>query len=247
MKGISDANLKVIYSLIAIIVLVLAYMFGVSKNIQKHSELKEQNEILQAEVNELSQKKASIGEVEDEIASIDARMDELCKRFPYRMTEQTVYAIMQDMMDKTGVECSSISISPNNLFFSTGLVPEGELSNNVKDDYLAWGLEEPEEEESTEEPVLDLANLAAYETAVAIPFSGEYDQVKDMITYINEHENHMSMGPLSASFDSSTGLVSGSVTISMYSLLGNGETYSEPSIPSYEKGVDNIFGSYKKR
>lgn len=247
MKGISDANLKVIYSLIAIIVLVLAYMFGVSKNIQKHSELKEQNEILQAEVNELSQKKASIGEVEDEIASIDARMDELCKRFPYRMTEQTVYAIMQDMMDKTGVECSSISISPNNLFFSTGLVPEGELSNNVKDDYLAWGLEAPEEEESTEEPVLDLANLAAYETAVAIPFSGEYDQVKAMITYVNEHENHMSMGPISASFDSSTGLVSGSVTISMYSLLGNGETYSEPSIPSYEKGVDNIFGSYKKR
>lgn len=270
MKGLSDTSLKVIYIFVAILVLAGAYMFGISKNIAKHTELAEQNIALDKTVRELIEKNAQVPAVKEEIAAMDAEIVTICNRFPSRLTEQKVYYILDDLIKATDIEANSIAISLNNLFYSNGVSLEGELGNNVKDDgyddeleELVAGAEGAEggaavsdeaavadtetDETEPEEAVADYNNLSAYETTVNIPFSGEYDAVKNMITYITNHADHMSVGPLSASFDSATGLISGSLVINMYALYNNGKPYVEPEINGIDMEVTNIFGSYKKK
>lgn len=261
MKGISDTSLKVIYIFVAILVLAGAYMFGISKNIAKHTELAEQNLALDQTLRDLIDKNSQLPAVQAEIEEMDARIKTICDRFPSRLTEQKVYYIMDDLMKQTDIESNSISISLNDLFYTNGVAPEGELGNNVNDDGYSYDeetgelvadspdVEAVDSETGTEpeESTADYANLAAYETTVSIPFSGEYDAVKNMITYITENTDHMSVGPISASFDSTTGLVSGSLTINMYALYNNGKAYEDPTIDGIDMSVSNIFGSYSKK
>lgn len=262
MKGISDTSLKVIYIFVAILVLAGAYMFGISKNIAKHTELAEQNLALDQTLRDLIDKNSQLPAVQAEIAEMDAKIVTICDRFPSRLTEQKVYYILDDMIKQTDIEADAISISLNNLLWFNGVTLEGELGNNVKDD----GIDEEElppdmegatgeadvtdtvvDETETEEAVADYNNLSVYETTVNIPFSGEYDAIKNMITYITDYADHMSVGPVSASFDSATGLVSGSLTINMYALYNNGKEYKDPEIEGIDMSVKNIFGSYSKK
>lgn len=253
MKGLSDANLKVIYIFVAILVAAGAYMFGISKNMDKRSELAEQNTQLEQRLEDLKRKNDQSEQVQAEIDAMNVEIEEICNRFPGRLTEQKVYYIVDDLMEKTGVEINSIAVSLNNMFYSNGIAPEYELGNNVADDGYIPADELPEgavvedtaAEEGTEEQA-DYNNLAAYETTVTVPFSGEYDEIKSMIDYITQHEDHMSVGTMSASFDTATGLVSGSLIINMYALSGNGKPYEEPQIEGIGTGVTNIFGSYSR-
>lgn len=255
MKGLSDANLKVIYIFVAILVAAGAYMFGISKNMQKRSELAEQNEQLEQRLDDLKRKNDQSEQVQAEIDAMNVKIEETCNKFPGRLTEQKVYCIIDELMKETGVEISSMAVSLNNMFYSNGIAPEYELGNNVADDgYIpedelmegAVVADDTADEESEEEIQADYDNLAAYETTVTVPFSGEYDEIKSMVDYITQHEDHMSIGPMSASFDTSTGLVSGSIIINMYALSGNGKPYEEPQVEGIGTGVTNIFGSYSR-
>ena len=288
MKKLSDASLKVIYIFVAIVVIALAYVMGVSKNMTKHSEIEEQNEQLQVRLNDLIQKSAQSEQIDQEIATYDSEMATVSARYPSRLTEQKIYYLVNDMVEKTGVEFSSIAISLNNLLTTNGMAPEAELGNNITDDEgqeddaaagvaatgaaptdaadaaIAGGeatplASAPEEEEAelTEADMVfeipetepDYANLSVYESTITLPFSGEYDEVKELVKYVTENEDHMSLGAVSAAFDTKTGLVSGSITIYMYAMNGNGKPYKDPEISGIDLGAkdSNIFGSYSKK
>lgn len=289
MKKLSDASLKVIYIFVAIVVIALAYVMGVSKNMTKHSEIEGQNEQLQVQLNDLIQKSAQSEQIDQEIAGYDSEMATVSARYPSRLTEQKVYYLINDMVEKTGVEFSSIAISLNNLLTTNGVAPDAELGNNITDDAAqddaAAGVvatdavatdaasadatvtegaaipladaSEEEEAELTEEDMIfkieesepDYANLSVYESTITLPFSGEYDEVKELVRYVTENEDHMSLGAVSAAFDTKTGLVSGSITIYMYAMNGNGKAYEDPVISGIDLGAKdgNIFGSYSKK
>lgn len=290
MKKLSDASLKVIYIFVAIVVIALAYVMGVSKNMTKHSEIVSQNEQLQVQLNDLIQKSAQSEQIDQEIAGYDSEMATVSARYPSRLTEQKVYYLINDMVEKTGVEFSSIAISLNNLLTTNGAASEAELGNNITDDEgdddvaagvaatdavatdaasadatattgeatpLAGAPGEEEEAELTEADMVfeiaesepDYANLSVYESTITLPFSGEYDEVKELVRYVTENQDHMSLGAVSAAFDTKTGLVSGSITIYMYAMSGNGKAYKDPQISGIDLGAKdgNIFGSYSKK
>ena len=53
----------------------------------------------------------------------------------------------------------------------------------------------------------------------------------------------MTLDNVNASFDSSTGNLSGSITVNLFFMAGTGQTYTEPDAGSVAYGTDNIFGT----
>ena len=82
-----------------------------------------------------------------------------------------------------------------------------------------------------------------YRTQDTMQFTGTYASLKDMVDYLADQTGRMTLDNVNASFDSSTGNLSGSITVNLFFMAGTGQTYTEPNAGSVAYGTDNIFGT----
>ncbi len=85
-----------------------------------------------------------------------------------------------------------------------------------------------------------------YRTQDSMQFTGTYASLKDMVEYLADQSGRMTLDNVSASFDSSTGNLTGSITVNLFSMAGTGKTYTEPDAGSVAYGTNNIFGTIEK-
>ncbi len=82
-----------------------------------------------------------------------------------------------------------------------------------------------------------------YRTQDTMQFTGTYASLKDMVDYLADQTGRMTLDNVNASFDSTTGNLTGSVTVKLFSMAGTGKTYTEPDAGSVAYGTSNIFGT----
>lgn len=85
-----------------------------------------------------------------------------------------------------------------------------------------------------------------YRVTVDISYSTTYQGIKNVIDMVNKHKDKVRIQSLSASFDTTSGVLSGSMTLNFYAIGGNGKPYKAPSIKGIPIGTDNIFGTVSK-
>ena len=68
---------------------------------------------------------------------------------------------------------------------------------------------------------------------------------KEMVDYLYQHENRMSLDAFALSYDSTNGNLSGSMTLNMYYVTGTDKEYVPQNINGISLGTDNIFGTLK--
>ncbi|RHS61137.1 hypothetical protein DW958_15475 [Ruminococcus sp. AM46-18] len=88
-----------------------------------------------------------------------------------------------------------------------------------------------------------LTTPVLYRTQDSMQFTGTYASLKDMVDYLADQSGRMTLDNVNASFDSSTGNLTGSITVNLFSMAGTGKTYTEPDAGSVAYGTDNIFGT----
>lgn len=88
-----------------------------------------------------------------------------------------------------------------------------------------------------------LTTPVLYRTQDSMQFTGTYTSLKDMVDYLADQSGRMTLDNVNASFDSTTGNLTGSITVNMFSMAGTGKTYTEPDAGSVAYGTNNIFGT----
>ena len=84
---------------------------------------------------------------------------------------------------------------------------------------------------------------ALYRTQDTVQFSGTYKSLKEAVKYLADQSCRMTLDNVNASFDSSTGNLTGTMTINIFSMTGGSTSYSAPDAGSTVYGTDNIFGT----
>ena len=74
-------------------------------------------------------------------------------------------------------------------------------------------------------------------------YDGTYQGIKDIINHTNSQNNRMIINNLSASYDTTTGLLSGTIDFTMYAISGTDVLYTGPHISEVATGRNNIFGT----
>ena len=74
-------------------------------------------------------------------------------------------------------------------------------------------------------------------------YDATYEGLKDMLAYVNEYSDRITITDFSSSVDSETGRLTGDMTFSMYVITNTGKDYVEPKFDMMLKGVQNIFGN----
>lgn len=116
---------------------------------------------------------------------------------------------------------------------------EGTDVRGDKERQIASDAEVEDMNSTTSVPVL-------YRTQDSMQFTGTYASLKDMVEYLADQSGRMTLDNVSASFDSSTGNLTGSITVNLFSMAGTGKTYTEPDAGSVAYGTNNIFGTIEK-
>ena len=83
----------------------------------------------------------------------------------------------------------------------------------------------------------------AYCLPMTMTYNSTYQGLKDTILYTNAHQNRMVIDAVTASYDGTTGNLTGSMTLNMYYINGTGKVYEQPYVPAMGMGVENIFGT----
>ena len=84
---------------------------------------------------------------------------------------------------------------------------------------------------------------ALYRTQDTVQFSGTYKSLKEAVKYLADQSGRMTLDNVNASFDSSTGNLTGTMTINIFSMTGGSTSFSAADAGSTVYGTDNIFGT----
>ncbi len=236
----SDAQKKLLLVLGGILICVLVFFLVYQPNSTKIEDLNAEKAKLESDVNMLTALQAQVIAMREDSDKHEAEMDEYFGEYPSRMTEQKAIYNVYEMMVDTGVRVSSIQPSKDMTFLSGGVLSEGGvLSDNIEGEAASGSAVEV-----SPETKVGVNELVGKYSTYNLSITGKRAEVLDAFDWISENKEHMSLGPISLSYDQASGKLSGSITVNYYSMNGNGVAYVEPDISGIKIGQKDVFGSF---
>ncbi len=211
---VSNSELRMIIFLCAAVILALAYFFGFNNFSKAAAELETQNDADRITVNNLEAMVGRKDAVEKETAQLRQDIQDIIAKYPSDLTTEKAICIVKDMEDYSGVEALTIAFGMHNLVMAF----------------------QPGADASAEPP-------AGYYAAVTVNYRATYDGYKRMIEFVEGLEDRTTAPIVSATYDEELDLITGVITMNMYTLEGTGKEYVAPPLDgASEKGVESLFG-----
>lgn len=235
---VTKKEVNLIIILIGVIIIACSYFFGVKKFNERTQKLENENSALRTEIQTLEPLSIKQKEYEENTQTMKSFGELVQEVFPseVRVEDQILYA--DELETEIGCYFSFVE-TPSTTYFD---IPLGERENvlaaltDITGAIAAHSVVNPEH-------ILDASNLVLGASASGNTFTCTYDQFKELVTYITKDPDIKSIDSVTLSFDSATGILSGSMVINYYSMRGTGKSYTEPTTGVSGHGVDCIFGS----
>lgn len=235
---ISERDKKLLIYLCSGLLLLVAYFFGYTKYSEKKA-------VVQLEIDQLNTRYNDLKAKDDKRASYIAEtekntsiINETAKLYPSEVTLEGEIYFTKLIEDASGawvrqwlytqaeevLPLSASDTTPNDTTQGEGTTSEGATGG-----------------QTTSETIVP-TTFKGYKTVSTISFDADYNQLKNMINYINTYASRKVIQQISVAFDSSTGILTGTMAYNNYFIVGSTSTYTPYEIPSNGQGVTNVFG-----
>lgn len=229
-----------------VLILVCTFFFLYQPNSEKVTEIEEETSKYQNQINFLSSLQLQVNQMKTLTPAYERTMGEYMNEFPSRMTQpKAIYNVYQ-MMIKTGIEITAISPGEEQTFLGAGaLTTSGDFTGKSADGGAAdpAAAASPGGAEASPESEFPVNQMVGKYTPYNLTISGTLKQIKKALDWISGHKEHMATTAVALTYDSSTGKLSGTLTVNYFAMNGNGEPYEEPDIQGIVIGSPNIFGT----
>ena len=202
----------------------------------------------------------------EETNALQEQIEQYTSEFPADIKQEDGIVLSSDMEKTLDVEIANVGLGSREFIASLDgstedeliQMPEQTLSEQANEQTQAQideieGTDTQAEEELQVAAQAELENLldqtsipALYRTQDTMQFTGTYSSLKEMVDYLERQSGRMTLDNVTASFDSATGNLSGSITINLFSMSGTGKSYIQPNAGSVAYGTKNIFGTIEK-
>ena len=245
-KKMSNRDKKILYFFGAIIAVAASYFLVFNNLKTKTDEITAQNVTLDQEVRRLENMDARRGTVEENTIKLKGEIDEKLKNFPLEVRTQNIIAELHNMYENEieGVKIQSESYQMNQIFYQSGEAPQEGMTQ------IATGVSI--KEDTPANVAADAAsNYVGYRSDVVVAFTATYDQLQEVVNYINNSEervvnkdvdpgNRMTITDLSATKDADNDQLVCNMTVSIYAISGTSFTYQQPK---NVKEMENVSGN----
>jgi len=263
---ISMRDKKMLLMFLGVGVFAAGYFLGYRPQMEEAENIQAANVPLQDRLDDLLKLAENKDFYIEETNSIQEQIDKYTSEFPVNVRQEDGIVLSMDMEDSLDMQISNVGLGTREFVASLDGSTEDELvdmpdetlseqanaqteaqideieGTDVRGDkerQIASDAEVEDMNSTTSVPVL-------YRTQDSMQFTGTYASLKDMVEYLADQSGRMTLDNVSASFDSSTGNLTGSITVNLFSMAGTGKTYTEPDAGSVAYGTNNIFGTIEK-
>lgn len=225
--SISDRDKKVLYIVGGIVLLALAYFLGFQKMMASKNEVVQENITLDADVQKLVAMVADKATVEKATQDFKDETEKILVKYPAEVrTQDAIYQL--DQMEK-GVKdlvLQAESFTMNQVFFMNGALTEGEVQDVAA----------PAETSGASGEAVAQGPIVGYRSGVTTNYTTSYENLKDVINFINTNPNRMSISSITVSQGEGAKELTCSMEVNMYAISGTEREYKDPSIPEVRIG-----------
>ena len=207
-------NVLIIILVVLVVALGVLYYFG-RKAQKKQAEQMEQME-------------AALPQVRENMKNLKQKQADIIAKYPSDIKTEKVIWILQDIEDHNDYHISDITFTMSN---PLQITPDVSDTTDTRDD------------SSTDTATNNVPAVTGYYASIGVKYDATYEGLKDMLAYVNEYSDRITITDFSSSVDSETGRLTGEMTFSMYVITNTGKDYVEPKFDMMLKGVQNIFGN----
>ena len=245
----SDRDKKLLIYLGGLIIIAVAYFLVGRPFLDKLDALKFENSELQRELNAKRELAARQDEFIKGIDDANVEMQKIIDKFPEDNTDEKSIMFVANaernipawfgqikFADKTESAIKSGSASEQEAAAEAEAVAANEEGSEGSS---ARGTDENAPGET--ENATGIADLVGRSTDLGLKFSVKYDGFKDWMAYIRDYEDRMVIKEMEVTYDSVSGIVAGTMSLSQYALLGPGRQLPPVVTEVEDLGKDNVF------
>lgn len=241
-KKMSNRDKKILFIFGAILVLAASYFLVYNNLKTKTATLVAENATLDEEVRRLESMNARKDDVAASTSKIKGRIETKLENFPLEVRTQNIIAELHNMSNNEieGVNIKSESYKMNQIFYQNA--SEAQMEGVTQ---IVTGVSIKADTPSN--VAVDAAsNYVGYRSDVVVGFTAEYADLQDVIDYINESKNRMTITDLSVTKDADSDELVCNMTVSMYAISGTSFTYQQPEdveeLGNVSEQKNGIFG-----
>ncbi len=213
--NLSKRDKGLLLGLVGVLLIAASYFFMYKPSMEKKVELEAQLATIQKHEAELVNLENNMDFYLSEIDRLEGEKEVFLACFPADIKEESEIMYAVELENTVDIKFSSLSYGSD----ITVLGSDATDSAN--------------------------ATLAGYCVPMTMAYETSYAGLKNTILHTKQHQNRMVIDAVTASFDSTTGYLSGSMTLNQFYIAGTENAYQEPYVPTLEIGLPNIFGTIK--
>lgn len=218
MLKVSERDKKLLIVVMAVLIMALAYFFGYSNLSAQVDELSTKKSSLETTKRDLKEKNNNKQKYINDTDKLSKACTVLIDKYDSTTSQPNAIEFFNKTEDVTGVWVKSLSLSPATVLYKFGQIASSNV--NGTSSYTS--------------------NLVGYKSSINISYEGDYSQWKNFVKYINTYASKSTIDSLTATYNDSTGVVSGTASISLYAIQGGDRKATEPKF-DVKTGTDNIF------
>ena len=218
MLKVSERDKKLLIVVMAVLIMALAYFFGYSNLSAQVDELSTKKTSLVTTKRDLKEKNNNKQKYINDTDKLSKACTVLIDKYDSTTSQPNAIEFFNKTEDVTGVWVKSLSLSPATVLYKFGQIASSNV--NGTSSYTS--------------------NLVGYKSSINISYEGDYSQWKNFVKYINTYASKSTIDSLTATYNDSTGVVSGTASISLYAIQGGDRKATEPKF-DVKTGTDNIF------
>ena len=265
---VSTRDKKILLMFLGVLLLVLSYFFVYRGQMEEASMIESENVTLQTRLNELLEMAKNKEFYEQETMDMQSKILEYCEAFPADVRPEDGIVLAQSMENVMDMKISNVGLGEKEFIASLDGKTDEERVDEFEETLMEQGASVTEEQiaeieetqgvshedalrqqitENTLNATGDFLNAALsptlYRTQDTIQFVSTYDSLKRSVKYLADQDGRMTVNNVNASFDSTTGNLTGTMTVNIFSMIGAANAYSKPDAGKVPYGTDNIFGT----
>nr|WP_308743280.1 hypothetical protein [uncultured Anaerocolumna sp.] len=235
-KKLSEREKNLLFILLIFIILFCSYQFGYVKLTGKIDTLSSENLELSVKLNDLKQKDVAKEKYIEETDKMLADTRDMFNHLATSMTQDKNTIFVTKLEKEADMIVSAISFGDITHIYD---------SNRVMDNTTDQTANDTSNGSDTTDVTAEGKGLKGYQSSITINYQTNYGGLKKAIDFINNYHEKMRIQSITAAFDSTTGNLTGTITIDLFMVSGEGQEAELFDIYGIDLGTDNIFGTFE--
>ena len=263
--NISMRDKKLLLMFSGVAVFGLGWFFGYRPQMEEAANIEAANKPLEERLSNLLELAGNRDFYISETENAQNKINEYVSKFPSDVKEENGIVLAQNIENSLGMQISNVGIATKEFVASIDGSTEEEIAEQnetMSEQANSQTREQIDEIEGTNskaaEELQNASDIAAaqadstsqtpvlYRTQDTLEFTGTYANLKDVVAYLAEQTGRLTVDNMNASYDTSTGYLTGSIVVNMFSMTGTGNSYTEPDAGQVAYGTSNLFGTLER-